>query len=446
LLGPAGLVEGGVGLAGGGPSWGGAAGHGGDENRRPEVHRRHAAAHARHPHTHPRGAVSAEAGFAYSRDTFRQIVEDVLRLAREAGASDAAAEVSEGSGLSVSVRKGELENVERNRDKSVGVTVFVGQRRGSASTSDFSAAALRQTVRAAFDIARFTAETRPPACPTRRTWSTHARPRVDLDLFHPWEVDAAAAAGAGAALRAGGLRHRPAHHQFRGRGRSRRSSRTSGPATRAAFAAATRVRATRMSVAPIAGRGPAHAARRLVQLHARRRRLLRPEAIGRYAASARCRAWSRARAHRQVPVLFEAPVAAGLLGALRAGRLSGGSLYRRASFLLDSAGPAGVRPTTWTSAKTRTALKGKGSAPFDDEGVRTQRAQVVAAGRVQGYFLAATRRASSACAPPATPAARTTCSMTSRLTAAGDDLDAMLRKLRPRAVRHRADGAGRRTA
>ena len=86
----------------------------------------------------------AEHGFSYPREQFQQIVEDCLALAREAGASDASVEVSEGSGLSVSVRKGELENVERNRDKSVGVSVYLGQRRGNASSSDFSAAALRQ--------------------------------------------------------------------------------------------------------------------------------------------------------------------------------------------------------------------------------------------------------------------------------------------------------------
>jgi PmbA protein len=74
------------------------------------------------------------------------------------GASDAGVEVSEGVGLSVSVRKGELENVERNRDKSLGVSVYLGQRRGNASTSDFSSAAISRTVQAAFDIARFTAE------------------------------------------------------------------------------------------------------------------------------------------------------------------------------------------------------------------------------------------------------------------------------------------------
>ena len=88
---------------------------------------------------------SAAPGFAFRREQFQQIVEDALSQAKKLGASDAGAEVSEGVGLSVSVRKGELENVERNRDKSLGVSVYLGQRRGNASTSDFSPAAIAQT-------------------------------------------------------------------------------------------------------------------------------------------------------------------------------------------------------------------------------------------------------------------------------------------------------------
>ena len=103
-------------------------------------------------------------GFAYSREQFQQLVEDVLHIARTAGASDAGVEVSEGAGLSVSVRKGALENVERNRDKSIGVAVYLGQRRGNASTSDFSSSALEQTVRAAYDIARGRAACRGRVC------------------------------------------------------------------------------------------------------------------------------------------------------------------------------------------------------------------------------------------------------------------------------------------
>ncbi|MDP1532692.1 MAG: DNA gyrase modulator, partial [Rubrivivax sp.] len=136
----------------------------------------------------------AEQGFAYAREQFQQIVEDVLALARGLGASDAGADVSEGVGLSVSVRKGELENVERNRDKSLGVSVYLGQQRGNASTSDFSPAAIRQTVQAAYDIARFTAADPVAGLPDAEDLATAAEAARDLDLFHPWAIDAAQAA------------------------------------------------------------------------------------------------------------------------------------------------------------------------------------------------------------------------------------------------------------
>jgi PmbA protein len=96
--------------------------------------------------------------------------------------------------LSVSVRKGEIENVERNRDKSMGITVYVGQRRGNASTSDFSRAALEQTVRAAQDIARFTAEDAAAGLPDAEDIAVGDIAERDLDLFHPWGVDAEGAA------------------------------------------------------------------------------------------------------------------------------------------------------------------------------------------------------------------------------------------------------------
>ena len=133
-------------------------------------------------------------GFAYNRGQFQQIIDDTLAIAKALGATDAAAEVSEGAGLSVSVRKGELENVERNRDKTVGITVYAGQRRGNASTSDFSKAALEQTVRAAFDIARFTAEDPAAGLPEADELAPPEVTALDLDLFHPWALDADGAA------------------------------------------------------------------------------------------------------------------------------------------------------------------------------------------------------------------------------------------------------------
>src|SRR4051795_8274515 len=132
-------------------------------------------------------------GFSYTRSQFEELVDTALAHAAKLGATDAGAEASEGCGLSVSVRKGELENVERNRDKSLGVTVYVGQRRGNASTSDFSRAAIEQTVQAAFDIARFTAEDPVAGLPDEDDIALPAE-QPDLDLFHPWAITSEEAA------------------------------------------------------------------------------------------------------------------------------------------------------------------------------------------------------------------------------------------------------------
>src|SRR5690606_21177525 len=95
---------------------------------------------------------------AENQERFRQLVGDALAHAKKLGASDAAAEVSESRGLSVSVRNSDVETVEQTRDRSMDITVYAGTRRGSASTSDFSPQAMRETVEAAWHIARYTAE------------------------------------------------------------------------------------------------------------------------------------------------------------------------------------------------------------------------------------------------------------------------------------------------
>ena len=137
---------------------------------------------------------SADNGFSYNRSFFEELVDHALAHAKKLGASDAGAEASEGCGLSVSVRKGELENVERNRDKSLGVTVYIGQRRGNASTSDFSNSAIEQTVQAAHDIARFTAADPFAALPDLQDVVQPAEQRTDLELFYPWLINSEQAA------------------------------------------------------------------------------------------------------------------------------------------------------------------------------------------------------------------------------------------------------------
>src|SRR5450830_1110430 len=142
------------------------------------------------PNTTP-AQLRADNGFSYSRPYFEELVDTALAHAKKLGATDAGAEASEGCGLSVSVRKGELENVERNRDKSLGITVYVGHRRGNASTSDFSEAAIKQTVQAAYDIARFTAEDPVSGLPDEQDIASD---QPELDLFHPWDVTSEQAA------------------------------------------------------------------------------------------------------------------------------------------------------------------------------------------------------------------------------------------------------------
>jgi PmbA protein len=370
---------------------------------------------------------TGDAGFAYRRERFQEMIEDVLAQARHLGATDAAAEVSEGSGLSVSVRKGELENVERNRDKSLGVTVYVGSRRGNASTSDFSPAALAQTVRAAWDIARFTAEDSAAGLPDEADLASAAEASRDLALFHPWAIDAAQAAQIA-------LRCEQAAFDT-----DRRIANSEGAAVSAqqshfwagnsrGFRGGYASSRHSISVAPIAGRGQGMQRDAWYTSMRDPAALASPEAVGRYAAE---RALSRLKSTRmptcEVPVLFEAPVAAGLLGAL-VQAISGGALYRKASFLLDSLGRQ-ILPLHVDIDEDPHLERGKGSAPFDDEGVLTRARRVVDGGIIQGYFLSSYSARKLGMRTTGHAGGSHNLAMTSRLTETGDTLEAMIARL-----------------
>ena len=312
------------------------------------------------------------------------------RMARELGASDAGAEVSEGAGLSVSVRKGEIENVERNRDKSLGVTRL---RRPAARQCQH--ARTSRAPRSSRRCARPTTSpaspprTRPPACPTPHDLATPARggarPRPVPPLGHrrrarrpSWRCAArprrSPPTGASPTPKA------PA---------CRRSSRTSSPATRAAFAAAMPARATRCR----SRRSPARRAATTCSATpgtarcATPRELAAPEAVGRYAAErALSRLKSRKIATCEVPVLFESPLASGLLGAY-VQATSGGALYRKASFLLDSLGKRGAARAHRHATRTRTSRAARAARRSTTKACARGARKVVDAGVVQGYFL-----------------------------------------------------------
>ncbi len=371
-------------------------------------------------------------GFAYTRAQFQQIVEDTLAISRSAGASDAGVEVSEGVGLSVSVRMGALENVERNRDKSLGVTVYVGQRRGNASTSDFSRTAIEQTVQAAYDIARFTAEDPAAGLPDAADLASAAMATRDLDLFHPWAVDAEAAAALALRCEAAAMATDRRITNSEGAGVSAQQSHFFMGNTRG-FRGGYASSRHSLSVAPIASRptrrGEPDMQRDYWYSSMRDARdLAAPEAVGRYAAErALSRLASRKVATCEVPVLFESSLAAGLLGAF-VQATSGGSLYRKASFLEGSLGQPAMAAHL-DLHEDPLVIKGKGSAPFDDEGVATQARDVVKAGVVQGYFLSSYSARKLGMKTTGHAGGSHNLTLTSRLTQPGDNLDAMLAKL-----------------
>ena len=370
------------------------------------------------------------AGFSYSRAFFEDLVDSALRHAKKLGASDAGAEASEGSGLSVSVRKGELETVERNRDKSLGVTVYLGQRRGNASTSDFSPAAIERTVQAAYDIARFTAEDPVAGLPDTEDVIAPGEQR-ELDLFHPWAIGSEQAAAMALTCEAAAFAVDRRITNSEGAGVSAQQSHFFSAHTRG-FRGGYASSRHSLSVAPIAGRGKGRNAEMERDYWYSSMRdasqLASPEAVGRYAAErALSRLGARKISTRECPVLFESPLAAGLIGSFVHG-VSGGALYRKTSFLLDSMGKR-IFPAHIEIEEDPFVAGGKGSSPFDEEGVRVQRRKVVEAGRVNGYFLSTYSARKLGMKTTGNAGGSHNLVLRSSCTRAGDDLDAMLQKL-----------------
>jgi len=362
--------------------------------------------------------------FTHTQDQLKQIAQDMLRFAREKGASDAAVEISEGGGLSISVRKGKIETIEQNRDKGIGITVYIGQRRGNASTSDFSERALRDSVDAAYNIARFTAEDDCAGLPDADLLEMAPR---DLKLCYPWLITAEEAIE---------LAKRTEAAAFAVDKRITNSEGASVHAQQSHFVAANSrgfmggypVSRHTISVAPIAGRGAKMQRDDWYSSQRNAKKLAEPEAIGRYAAE---RALAKLNARkldtRKCPVLFEAPLAAGLLGAL-VQATSGGALYRKSSFLLDSLGTQ-IFPSHIQVQEDPHVIGAVGSSPFDDEGVKTQKRNVVSNGVLQAYFLSTYSARKLGMQTTGNAGGSHNLSLTSSLTKRTDNFVGMLKKM-----------------
>jgi PmbA protein len=310
------------------------------------------------------------------------LVELALEEARTLGASQAEAAISMDVGLSVSVRLGEVETIEYQRDRGMGVTVYFGKRKGSASTADLGDAALRETVAKACSIARFTAE---DPCAGLADPDTLATDIPDLDLSHPWDLTPERACEIALQCEAAALAVDPRITNSDGAGiGSHRGLRAYGNSH--GFLAAYPGTVHSLSCAVVGAAGE-EMERDYWYTTARDWRDLEPaEAVGR-ASGARAvqRLGARKLGTMRVPVLFAPDVARGLVGHF-VGAVRGGSQYRRASFLLDAAGQS-VFPE-WFSISERPHLpRALASAPIDHEGVATHDRELVSGGVLLGYVL-----------------------------------------------------------
>jgi len=326
--------------------------------------------------------VSSAPRFSHPADVLRSIAQDMLDYAKQRGASAASVDVSEGFGQGVTVRQGAVETIEYNRDKGLGITVYIGQQRGNASTSDFTPQAMRDTVDAALSIARYTAKDDCSGLPDE---DMLARDCPDMDLYYPWDLPVDDAIELAKQCEQAAL------------DTDRRISNSEGAtvnlheaqfitANSLGFIGGFPTSRHSLSCAVIAGQDDAMERDYWYAVARDAKDLPNVQQIGRIAAERTVRRLNARQIQTmQVPVLFEAPIASGLLGSF-VNAVSGGSLYRKSSFLLDQLDKAIFAPHI-NITDVPDIPKGLASGPFDNEGVKTQRRVIVENGVLRGYFL-----------------------------------------------------------
>jgi PmbA protein len=310
----------------------------------------------------------------------------LLDACRAQGASQAEVSCSEERGLSVGVRMGEVETVESTRDRGIGVTVYFGQRKGSASTADLRESSLQATVDQACAIARFTED---DAAAGLADAELMARPGPDgwpdFDDWHPWALDADRAVDLALACEAAGREVDTRIGNSDGASVST-SAALSVYANSHGFVGSERSSHHSIGCALIAGSGEDMQRDGWYSFALARDDLEAPAAIGRRAAQrALARLQPRSIATGEYAVLFPSEVARSLVGHLL-GAISGGALYRRASFLLDSAGTQ-LFPDWFSIHEDPTLRRGLRSGAWDSEGVATRASPLVEGGVLQRYVL-----------------------------------------------------------
>lgn len=310
------------------------------------------------------------------------IAQRLLERARAAGASQCEVTCNEDAGLAVNVRMGEVETVEATRDRGIAVTVYFGQRKGNASTADLREESLAATVTQACAIAQFTGEDPDAGLAEAGLMATTLR---EFDAWHPAPFDAGRAIDLALACEQAGREVDPRIGNSDGASMNANAS-LSVYANSHGFLGAERATSYSLGCALIAGEGEGMQRDGWFSVGLARDDLESAQAVGRKAARrALERLDPRQLPTAQVPVLFCAEMARSLIGSF-VGAVSGGALYRRASFLLDSAGTQ-VFPAWFEIAENPFLARGFRSASFDAEGVATRPSLLVASGIVERYVL-----------------------------------------------------------
>jgi PmbA protein len=321
--------------------------------------------------------------FAHRHEALQEIAADVLAIAHRGGASAAEVEVSEGFGQSINVRQGDVETIEHHRDKQIGITVYQGQSKGYAATSDFSRDALKATVSAALDIARFTAADPCAGLPDAELLMMGPVP--DLDLFHPWTPSVEAAVAMAQACESAGLAYDPAIQNSEGASVSTHQGHFI-MANSLGFMGGYPTSRHSVGCALIAADDGGMQRDDWYESVRDAAHLPPPAEIGLKAAQrALARLGARQCPTGEVPVIFEAPIASTIVGSL-VHAASGGALYRHSSFLEGALGQK-ILPEFVVLEERPRLMGGQASAPFDGDGLPTQDRDVIRDGILHGYFL-----------------------------------------------------------
>jgi len=311
-----------------------------------------------------------------------EVLDSAIEIAKKSGASAAEAGLSSGGGLSVTVRNGELESIEHHRDKVLTLSAYRGKRKGTATTTDFSPRSIEETVAAAERIARH-AEEDPYGGLIDPSYLAHEIP--DLDLDHPWPLEPEAAIDLAKSCDNAARNLGPAVDQIDDVSVAHHRG-LRGYATSDGFAHAYTASRHSLSCVVVGKHDGAMQRGYWYTVSRDADSLEGPESVGLKAAKRTvAKLGARKVATEKVPVIFEAPVAGGLIGHL-VSAVSGGNLYRKASFLVDSAGKA-IFPEHVTITERPHLARGLGSAPFDLEGAKTADRNLVENGVLTGYVL-----------------------------------------------------------